>query len=115
MRPSSSVPLTCSGDMYEGVPTAIPSLVSASSPSSLAMPKSISFTSPDLVSITFAGLMSRWMIRAKWAWSSADASREPMIATTSGGSGPSRSTEARVGPSTYSITMNSASFFSTRS
>ena len=31
-----------------------------------AMPKSITFTSPDGVSITLPGLMSRWMIPARW-------------------------------------------------
>ena len=31
-----------------------------------AMPKSITLTSPDGVSITLAGLMSRWMMPARW-------------------------------------------------
>ncbi len=31
-----------------------------------AMPKSITFTRPDGVIITFAGLMSRWMMPALW-------------------------------------------------
>ena len=31
-----------------------------------AMPKSITFTSPLGVSITLPGLMSRWMIPARW-------------------------------------------------
>ncbi len=31
-----------------------------------AMPKSITFTSPEGVSITLPGLMSRWMIPARW-------------------------------------------------
>ncbi len=31
-----------------------------------AMPKSITLTAPDGVSMTLAGLMSRWMIPARW-------------------------------------------------
>ena len=31
-----------------------------------AMPKSITFTSPVGVSITLPGLMSRWMMPARW-------------------------------------------------
>ena len=31
-----------------------------------AMPKSMTLTSPDGVSITLPGLMSRWMMPARW-------------------------------------------------
>ena len=101
--------------MYAGVPTATPCWVSATRSTSLAMPKSISFTSPALVSMTFPGLRSRWMMWRKCAWSSALAMRAPMTAATSGGSGPSLMRSWSVGPSTYSSTMKRLSFFSTRS
>jgi len=35
------------------------------------MPKSITLTSPLGVSITFAGLMSRWTMPARWLYSNA--------------------------------------------
>ena len=38
----------------------------AASETARAMPKSMTFTSPARVSITLPGLMSRWMIPARW-------------------------------------------------
>ena len=70
------------------------------------MPKSITFTVPAGVSITLAGLMSRWMIPARWLYD--NASSTPAV-NSSARAGtilrPSRSTSRRVTPSTSSITM----------
>ena len=41
-------------------------IVELASETARAIPKSITFTSPDGVSITFPGLMSRWMIPVRW-------------------------------------------------
>ena len=74
--------------MYAGVPATVPgrlslawaSSVVASSPSpssacvSLARPKSRTLTTPSGVTITFAGLRSRWTMPAAWAAASASAS-----------------------------------------
>ena len=43
------------------------------SPSVLAMPKSISLTTPAWLMCMFSGLMSRWMIFCEWMYSSARA------------------------------------------
>jgi len=53
--------------MYATVPTVVPVRVSAVCPESFATPKSSSFTSARDVSITLAGLMSRWTIPAACA------------------------------------------------
>jgi hypothetical protein len=51
LRPSSSRPSTCSGDMYEGVPMAVPGRVRPESLSQArAIPKSASRASPTLSS-----------------------------------------------------------------
>ena len=73
MRASSSLPLTCSGDIYATVPTALPGLVRCAWESivgapkaSLAVcglifasPKSRIFACPRSFTKMFAGLMSR--------------------------------------------------------
>ena len=61
-------PRACSGDRYCAVPTtaAVWVIVDEASATARAMPKSITFTSPDGVSMTFAGLMSRWTMPARW-------------------------------------------------
>jgi hypothetical protein len=41
-------------------------IVLEASETALAMPKSITLTSPEGVSITLAGLMSRWMMPERW-------------------------------------------------
>ncbi len=41
-------------------------IVEDESATARAMPKSITFTSPDGVSMTLAGLMSRWTMPARW-------------------------------------------------
>jgi hypothetical protein len=49
----------CSGDMYATVPMRVPVRVSRWPPRTLAMPKSITFTIPDRVTMMLPGLMSR--------------------------------------------------------
>jgi hypothetical protein len=70
-------PSICSGDMYGTVPTAAPSCVSGGawycrgsdgSGIHLASPKSRTLINPSSVSMTLEGLMSRWTIRAAWAF-----------------------------------------------
>ena len=78
-RASGSLPSSCSGAMYWNVPMRLPSAAKGLSPVasalsseaaatgvsgalSFASPKSSSFA-PDLVSMTFPGLRSRWTIR----------------------------------------------------
>ena len=41
-------------------------MVEEASEMARAIPKSITLTSPDGVSMTLPGLMSRWMIPARW-------------------------------------------------
>ena len=61
-------PSACSGLMYAGVPTLTPVIVRRAPPSpcvAFAIPKSITLqtgTSSIVVTSTFDGLMSRWMI-----------------------------------------------------
>ena len=77
------------------------------SDSARAMPKSITFTAPDRVIITLAGLMSRWMMPLRWLKSSAPQTSEMISMTRRGGSRPSDLMMSRsVRPSTNSITMN---------
>ena len=66
-------PAACSGAMYIGVPTAVPSWVSvapagpwAAAAMALAMPKSVT-TAVWPESRTLSGLMSRWTTPCSWA------------------------------------------------
>src|SRR5712692_7777916 len=75
VRPSSSLPRTCSGDIYATVPSAVPGLVRLNAAASarvwesaltdlspaaiLANPKSRIFACPRLETKMFAGLISR--------------------------------------------------------
>ena len=87
-----SRPRNCSGDMYPGVPTAPPSTVSRSIVSAFgkscganfASPKSSTFSCPRGVTMMFCGLMSRWMMPAAWASSSACAAWMPTSTTSAG-------------------------------
>ena len=65
--PTSS-PRACSGDRYCAVPITAAVWVTEVEVSSTAraMPKSMTLTSPDGVSITLAGLMSRWTMPIRW-------------------------------------------------
>ena len=68
LRESTDSPRACSGERYCAVPTtaAVWVIVLCASDIARAMPKSITLTSPAGVSITLPGLMSRWMIPARW-------------------------------------------------
>ena len=80
VRASTLAPITCSGDMYFSVPTIDPWVRVASPPSVMrATPKSPSLTRPFGSSITFAGLMSRWMMPCSWAKLSALSSSFMML------------------------------------
>ena len=72
-----------------------------------AMPKSMTFTAPDCVIITFAGLMSRWMMPLRWLNSSALQMSAVISMARCHGSRPSlRRMSRSVRPSTNSMTMN---------
>ena len=96
-----------SGAQNPGVPTTMPVCVSAGSPSTAAIPKSVSTARPSRVSSTLPGLTSRCTIPAAWALASAPSSIIPVSAARRGGSGPSsastRSSERAV---TSSITIH---------
>ena len=79
LRASSSCPSACSGDMLAGVPKTCPGAVSCDA-GCFAMPKSMSFGSPEGKSMTLAGLTSRWMMPSEWAAWRASASRATMCA-----------------------------------
>ena len=62
LRASTTSPRACSGERYCAVPMTVWAdvMVLPVSLMARAMPKSMTLTSPVRVSITFAGLMSRW-------------------------------------------------------
>ena len=70
----------------------------------LAMPKSSTLTVPSSVSITFAGLMSRWTMPARCAVARARQTCAASSATRSGGSGPSVSNSPTVRPESNGMT-----------
>ena len=113
-RPSTARPLTCSGEVYAGVPRNWPVPVSrADDAAPLLIPKSDRYTCsgrPGPVSTkTFAGLTSRCTSPAPCAASSADATGDSNPAIRPGASGPSRaSTPRRSPPVTSRMAMNSA-------
>ncbi len=81
-------------------------IVMPESPMARAIPKSITLTWPDVVSITFAGLMSRCTIPLRCEYSSAWSTPIVISSARSGSSlRPECSSSRRVEPSTYSITM----------
>ncbi len=89
-------------------------MVMPDSPMARAMPKSMTLTWPVRVSMTFAGLMSRWTMPARWEYSRAW--RMPMVISRvrSGSSlRPECRSSRRVEPSTYSITMYGMEMLST--
>jgi hypothetical protein len=101
-------PEHCSGAMYAGVPTARPS-VSPVLACQRTSPKSRMRTCspmPDLLlTMTFAGLMSRWMIPSSWAWPSPDRICFTIDAARPWLKVPSASSSFSVLPRTSSITM----------
>ena len=104
---SSRVPVACSKDMYAGVPRSTLADVSraaseGSKPS--ASPKSSTRTPPSRQRNTLPGLTSRCTSPARWATSRPRATAEPIRATSSGGSAPTRRMRAsRSSPSSSSI------------
>ena len=107
-RASTASPRACSGDRYWAVPMTaeVAVMVACPSDTARAIPKSITFTAPAWVIMTFAGLMSRCTIPLRWLKSSAAEMSATISIARRGGSGPSRFTTSRsVSPSTYSITM----------
>ncbi len=65
-RPSTALPVICSGDMKLGVPMNWPSTVRLEV-SRRAMPKSVILAVPSPVRMMLAGLMSRWTTPSEWA------------------------------------------------
>ena len=81
-------------------------LSSADAEMARAMPKSVTFTTPDDEMSTLPGLMSRCTTPLRWAKPSAAATSVATSAARWGWSVPSlRRMSARLRPSTYSITM----------
>jgi hypothetical protein len=123
---SRASPLACSGDMYSTVPTRRPCLVRASSPSPaiaggllvlaaaarphsgplLTRPKSRILASPPLVTKTFSGLMSRWMMPFECAASSASLTWIAISRSASHSIGRPPACCLSVPPSSSSMTMN---------
>ena len=72
----------------------------------LAMPKSVTFKSPEAVTSTLWSMMSRWITPRLWAAPSTLAIWKSMAAASRGSSGLiSQSHSLRVPPGTYSIAM----------
>ena len=69
-RLSIGLPQACSGLMYRSLPRSAPLSVVEALLAALAMPKSVSFTSPSNEMRMFCGLMSRWTISMGWPLSS---------------------------------------------
>src|SRR3982751_3873225 len=92
-RASTGWPCACSGEKYAGVPITDDVCGAVASVCSRAMPKSITFTAPDRVTITFAGLMSRWMMPCSCAAWSADAT---FSASSTAGAGVVHADDVRV-------------------
>ena len=117
VRASTGFPSSCSGDMYDSVPTMTPSRVTSgaevcaevTSPpdrkgeTDFARPKSSSFA-PDFVSMTLAGFKSRWTMPFRCAAVSAAHISAPIRASASVGIGPRASRAASVSPSSSSVT-----------
>lgn len=97
-RASTTSPRACSGERYCAVPTTawVWVIVAAESATARAIPKSMTLTSPAVVIITFAGLMSRCTMPAWWEYSSAE-STPSVISTASsmGSAAPSRRKPSR--------------------
>jgi hypothetical protein len=109
-RASTGWPCACSGEKYAGVPITDDVCGAVESVCSRAMPKSITLTAPARVTITFAGLMSRWMMPCSCAAWSAEATFSVSSTACIGvGWPPPARNDASVRPSMYSMTMNCVS------
>jgi hypothetical protein len=105
-RASTGCPCACSGERYDAVPSTVAVAVTVSADAARAMPKSMTFTSPERVTMMLPGLMSRWTMPALCASASAEHTA-PASSTARSGSRrpPCERKSARVLPSTYSMTM----------
>ena len=100
-------PRHCSGDMYAAVPIVLLAPVRAVTSVSLAMPKSVSLSTPWRLTMRFDGFKSRWTMPLSWACWRASHSCLPYCTTSSQARDWRRaSTLSRDSPSTYSIAMN---------
>ena len=102
-----SCAIACSGAMYAGVPTAMPvavwNIVTRSSASARAMPKSAIFTRPSTLTSRFSGLRSRCTTPAACACASPAST---LSSTPPSWAGSSRPTHGRSEPrGTYSMAM----------
>ena len=105
-RASTGSPWACSGEKYVAVPSTVAVWVRESEVVARAIPKSMTFTSPVVVSMMFPGFTSRWTIPARWANDRASATPRAISTARSGMRGaPSRSIWESVLPWTYSMTM----------
>jgi len=100
----AGMPAARSGARYAGVPISVPGLVTDADPAAYAIPKSVIFTFPSLLTSRFPGLMSRCTRPASWAACKAAAAWAIRPIVRAGPSGPSSSSLASDGPSTSSIT-----------
>jgi hypothetical protein len=85
-RGSTGCPVTCSGDMYFGEPSATPAWVMVEV-GTQAMPKSVSLACPESETTMFAGFTSRCTIELRCAWCSASATCAATPPAISGASG----------------------------
>ncbi len=109
-------PRARSGAMYEGAPTSMPVEVIEVSPSTLAMPKSVSTVRPSSPISTLDGFTSRCSTPWLCAAPSTPSRSRPIAAARSGVSAPSsRTTSASERPSTSSITIHGRPSSSTTS
>jgi hypothetical protein len=108
-RASTGFPSACSGDRYAAVPITKPVRVRVGSPvevTARAMPKSMTFVSPDGMIMMFAGFTSLWTSPFSWALASASATSRAIFAARCDSRGPSASiTSLSVWPSRYSMTI----------
>ena len=102
-------PLTCSGAMYEAVPSTVPLAVMLVPSASVAMPRSASLATPSVRMSTLAGLTSLCTMPLSCTASSAAATSASTETARSWSSGPALSSPPRVVPSTYSITISTDS------
>ena len=108
-RASTSSPTACSGAMYAGVPSDVPTCVSVppgasvfETSSALAIPKSVTTAVPEEMS-TFSGLMSRWTIPCPCAYASACATFRRMPMPSPSGTRPTLKRARNESPRTKGI------------
>jgi hypothetical protein len=83
-----------------------PVLVMVEEDAALAMPKSVTFTSPDSVMRMLCGFMSRWITPRSWAARRASAIWSATAAAVRAGNAPLLMIRSfRVPPGRYSIAM----------